>query len=100
MKNLSSNAGTHIVYTNHSIRATSITVWDENNIQARHIIGVSGHKSEETICCYSKNVAPAKKREMADLLSTKMGNPPAKVQKTSGNEDNNFETLNVPDFND
>lgn len=94
MKTLSKNAETHTIYTNHCIRATSITTWDENNIQARHIIGVSGHKSEETIRSYSRNVAPAKKREMADILSTKMGNPPKKAK----GDDNNFGTINMEDI--
>lgn len=66
-------------------------MWDESNIEARHICGVSGHKSEETIKCYAKKVAPSKKREMADIISTKLGNPPPpKMAKESENL-NDFE---------
>lgn len=55
--------------------------WDERNIEARPICGVSGHKSEETIRCYSRQCPPKKKREMADIISDKLGNP-AKKAKT------------------
>lgn len=81
MKNLAVKAQLSTLYTNHSIRSTSITTWDEHNIEARHICGVSGHKSEETIRCYSKKCPPKKKREMADIISKKLGNP-IKKQKT------------------
>lgn len=83
-----------MIYTNHSIRSTSITTWDESNIAACHICGVSGHKSEETIRCYSKKCLPKKKREMADIISAKIGNPPTKNRKT------NFDTINMDDFHD
>lgn len=90
MKKLSTNAGLSTKYTNHSIRSTVITAWDANNIEARHIIGISGHKSEETIKSYSKKCPAKKKRQMADILSEKLGNPPKKC-KPSGPEDRNDE---------
>lgn len=80
MKKLSVNAGLSTKYTNHSIRSTVITAWDNSNIEARHIIGISGHKSEETIKCYSKRCPTKKKREMADIISEKLGNPPKKCK--------------------
>jgi hypothetical protein len=36
-------------YTNHSIRATSMTVMDEAGIEARHIMRVSGHRYENAV---------------------------------------------------
>lgn len=94
MKRLSTSAGLHMIYTNHSIRSTSITTWDESNIAARHICGVSGHKSEETIKCYSRKCPPKKKREMCDILSEKLNNPVPKKKKT----DANFDTINMEDY--
>lgn len=85
MKNLSQKAGLSTLYTNHSIRSTSITLWDESNIEAHHICGVSGHKSEETIKCYTKKMPPSKKREMADIISAKLGNPVEKKAKQDPN---------------
>ena len=60
---------TNNLYTNHSIRATSITTLDSNDIAARHIQAVSGHKSEATIRTYSKYCPPKKKKQMFDLLT-------------------------------
>ena len=41
------------IYTNHSVRATSITALDDSGIEARHIIRQSGHRSELSIKNYS-----------------------------------------------
>ena len=78
MKKLSIDAGLSKLYTNHSIRATTITKLDELGFEARHIQAVSGHKSENTIKCYSKKCPDAKKRAMSASLS---GNIPPKIPK-------------------
>ena len=54
MKEISIDAGLSISYTNHSIRATCITLLDDAGNESRHIMSVSGHKSESSICSYSK----------------------------------------------
>ena len=46
MKVLSKEAKLSVVYTNHSIRATTNTILDRNGYEARHIMSVSGHRSE------------------------------------------------------
>ncbi|CAG2219544.1 unnamed protein product [Mytilus edulis] len=57
-------------YTNHSIRATSITAMDESGIEARHIMRASGHRSEASIRSYSKRLSENKQREMSDSLNS------------------------------
>ena len=37
------------VYTNHSLRATTVHVLDAANIAVRHIMSVTGHKSESIL---------------------------------------------------
>ena len=49
MKNLSRDAKLSKEYTNHSVCATSVTILDYAGFQARHIMTVSGHKSESSI---------------------------------------------------
>ena len=71
MKEISIDAGLRIVYTNHSIRATCITLLDNAGNEARHIMAVSGHKSESSIRSYSKTGFGAK-RKMSSLLSSTM----------------------------
>ena len=49
MKTLSAKANLSKTYTNHCFRATCITLLDQKGFQARHIMSVSGHKSEASI---------------------------------------------------
>jgi len=69
MANLSEECGLSKRYTNHCIRSTCITVLDDNDIASRHIIGLSGHKSETSIKSYSKRLNDDKKRQMSGILS-------------------------------
>ena len=47
-------------YTNHCIRATAVSLLDECNFEARHIMRVSGHKSESSIRSYSRRLSEVK----------------------------------------
>ena len=49
MKILSRRARLSREYTNHSIRATSVTILDNSGFEARHIMCVSGHRQESSI---------------------------------------------------
>ena len=54
MKTISKKTNLSQEYTNHSIRATAVTLLaDHSDFEARHIIRVSGHKSESSIRSYS-----------------------------------------------
>ncbi|XP_062593498.1 uncharacterized protein LOC134254976 [Saccostrea cucullata] len=68
MANLSAEAKLSKRYTNHCIRATSISTLDHQGIEARHIMSVSGHKNETSIKSYSSKLSDQKKREMSDIL--------------------------------
>ena len=46
MKRISKAAKPSKLYTNHCIRATSITILDQNGVEARHIMSVSGQVSK------------------------------------------------------
>ena len=69
MKVLSKEAKLSVEYTNHSIRATTITVLDRNGYEARHIMSVSGHKSESSLKSYIKT-GDLTKCKMAGCLSS------------------------------
>ena len=69
MKKLSTDAELSYIYTNHSIRATAVTVLDECGYKARHIMAVSGHKSENSIRSYAARTSLSKKRKMSEALS-------------------------------
>ena len=46
MKEISLGAGLSQKYTNHSVRATAITLWSNANVPSRHIMSISGHANE------------------------------------------------------
>ena len=69
MKQISKQANLSKMYTNHSIRATAVTILDKSGFEARHIMAVSGHKNERSIRSYcTTNLST--KREMSASLST------------------------------
>jgi hypothetical protein len=72
-------------YTNHCIRSTCITALYDNGIETRHIMGLSGHKSESAVRAYSKRLSEKKTREMSDILI-------ATVQETGNDESRNSYT--------
>ena len=57
-------------YTNHCIRATAVPVLDECNFEARHIMRVSGHKSESSIRSYSRRLSEVKRKEISHALTS------------------------------
>jgi len=74
MKKLSIEAKLSCVYTNHSIRATTITILDESGYEARHIMAVSGHRNESSIRSYSSQTSLSTKRKMSETLSESLNN--------------------------
>ena len=69
MKKLSIEAKLSCVYTNHSIRATTITILDECSYKARHIMALSGHPNESSIRSYASQTSLSTKRKMSETLS-------------------------------
>ena len=74
MKKLSIAAKLSCIYTNHSIRATTITILDECGYEARHIIAVSGHRSESSIRSYAAQTSLSTKRKMSETLADSLNN--------------------------
>ena len=69
MKKISKEADLSKIYSNHSIRATAVTILDKSGFEARHIMSVSGHRSESSIRSYSKIDEATKKRISETLTS-------------------------------
>ncbi len=69
MKKLSIAAKLSFVYTNHSIRATAITILDECGYEARHIMALSGHKSESSIRSYASQTSLSTNWKMSETLA-------------------------------
>jgi len=69
MKNMSTSTGIAPQLTNHCVRATSVTVLSDHNIEARHIKAVTGHKSDNSIESYCSWASFQQKENMSSILS-------------------------------
>ena len=70
-KDICIEAGVSRKYTNHCLRATTVTALDDAGYQARDIMTVSGHRSEASIRSYSRT-SEKRKKEMSAALSNLM----------------------------
>ena len=57
-------------YTNHCSRATAVSLLDECNFEARHIMRVSGHISESSIRSCSRRLSEVKRKEISHALTS------------------------------
>ena len=69
MKQLSKKADLSRIYTNHCIRATTVTNLNELGFEARDIMATTGHKSESSIRSYASKCPDNKRRQMSDALA-------------------------------
>ena len=60
MSKLSVKYGLSQKYTNHSLRVTSLQALNDANIEVRHIVRVSEHKSETSIKHYARTLSAGK----------------------------------------
>ena len=97
------DAGLSQLYTNHCIRASCITALDDGGMEARHIMNVSGRKSETSIKSYSTNVSESIKHEMCIVLHSVL-NPVSEnlllLSKESITDNLVFETDQVQEVNE
>jgi hypothetical protein len=70
LKTICKQSGLNDIYTNHSLRATSITVLDFNKFEARDIMAVSGHRSESSLKNYRKKPSKTRFHEMSTGLTS------------------------------
>ena len=55
--------------TNHCVQATSVTVLSDQNVEARHIKVVTGHKSTTSNESYNAMASSQQKEKMSNILS-------------------------------
>ena len=56
-------------YTNHSIRATVVTLLSKHGFQSREIMRLTGHKSEASLRSYEKENSNERKRDISQTLN-------------------------------
>ena len=70
MSSISKQVNLSEKYTYHCIKAMAVSFLDACNFEARHIMRVSGHKSESSIRSYSRRLSKAKQKEISHTLSS------------------------------
>ena len=114
MKEISKLASLSRIYTNHSVRATAITLWSDAQVPSRHIMAISGHRSEASLKSYNTRPSSEQLRACSDILSgamsggprqpnspnavTSSGNPLAAVNSTVVHSQNNTAQQFVKQF--
>ena len=73
MKDISSAAGLSRVYTNHSVRATAITLWSTAGLTNREIMAISGHRNESSLKSYHSMPSANQLRKCSDVLASALG---------------------------
>ena len=70
MKILSKAANQSKIYTNHSVRATAITLWSDVGLSNRHILSLSGHRNENSLRSYNTRPSSQQLQLCSNVLST------------------------------
>jgi hypothetical protein len=83
MARISRKAGTSVMYTNHCLRATTVTVLDTAGVPSRHIMNVTGHRSENSLKTYSHRSSENMKNHMSSTISKSVGLQEVSVPKQS-----------------
>ena len=78
MSNVSEFCNLSRIYTNHSIRATGITVLTRLNYTTSQIMSVSGHKSVQSLAIYQKT-AEKEKIDMGKVLYQSVTRPEEEI---------------------
>ena len=83
MKDLSKLASLSKIYTNHSVRATTITLWSDAQVPSRHIMAISGHRGEASLRNYNARPSSEQLRACSDILSGALNGKPPESQHPS-----------------
>ena len=73
MKDISSAAGLSRIYTNHSIRATAMTLWSTAGLTNREIMAISGHRNKSSLKRYHCRPSVNQRRKCSDVLACALG---------------------------
>ena len=68
-KEISAKAGLSRTYTNHSVRATAITLWANAGLTDREVMAISGHCNEASLRSYHNQPSVNQHRKCSDVLT-------------------------------
>ena len=73
MREISQEAQLSRIYTNHSLRATAITLWSQASISSRQIMAISGHRNEQSLKHYNDRPSENQLQECNNVISEALG---------------------------
>lgn len=109
MKEISFAAKLSQTYTNHCIRATSVTLLDRAGIPVHRIMQVSGHRNEGSVKVYCERKTLQQHKQCSEILAAPIASSTALINKSPqqvGNrnsascQNNMFTNTNSPKFVD
>ena len=68
MKNLSKDAGLSKIYTNHSVRATTVNLLTHCGVPDKEIMHITGHKCEANLSFYNADLSDNQKKRYSAIL--------------------------------
>ena len=74
MKTISVGEKLSQLCTNHSVRASAITLLSDANVPDRHIMFISGHSSEQSVAHYSSRPSVSQLENVSDTISNALEN--------------------------
>ncbi|KAJ7354912.1 AP-2 complex subunit sigma [Desmophyllum pertusum] len=74
MKSISVGCNLSQVYTNHSVRATTISLWSDAAIPDHHVTFLSGHSNKKSLAHYNSLPSGPQLRKFSDTISNALGN--------------------------
>ena len=83
MKEISTGAGLSKIYTNHSVRATAITVLSNNSVPTRHIMSISGHSNEQSLSSYNSRPSADQLKRCSAIISAAVTTESSSIQEAS-----------------
>ena len=87
---MSQRSGIQPYFTNHSLRATTVTILSSVNVETRQIKAVTGHKSDASIESYCERPTLDQFQRMSSALTSfiqgKENTPPSRTASSSASE--------------
>ena len=74
VKDISEAAALSKIYTNHCVRATSITLCSNAGFTNLHIMSISGHRNEQSLQRYNRRPSTSRLKHWSEVLSEALGN--------------------------
>ena len=89
MKEISIAANLSQVYTNHCIRATSVTLLDRAGVPVHRIMQVSGHRNEGSVKVYCERQTLQQQKQCSEILAAPVASTALATKPTQQIEHSN-----------